>query len=259
MEDLSPRIEETGNPGLNKHEDVGPGGVLHKHQQQQAHNNDPAVTSNFIGRHNNSGDCKGVDAEAQEEVLLPLNPKSGGKASKMKQPKDSSSKSSKQRLNSEQDKLKLGEDACIKTAPVPPPASEEEMEAFRQKVLAAQKHRQTAVGEFIVHDTLAPPDDKFFRLVDEAQNKVYAFWGRIQKTAWRVVMVAMVVAYLVYLGFAIHYSVKGAAALICLTIMGGFYVLRTRLLKRQCVRCQLWVAEMAARCSNGSVKQIAKW
>ena len=139
------------------------------------------------------------------------------------------------------------------------PVTDPEMDGYRDRVVASQKHRKTAAGQFVLHETLPPPDSKFYKLVNKAQNAVYDFWARHKRMFKRMLLVLLGIAYLVYLGFAIHYSVRGATALIVLTVLGVFLLLQTGVFKKPCQRCQKWMMGVFTSCIEGRIGTVLKW
>lgn len=69
------------------------------------------------------------------------------------------------------------------------------------------------------HETLAPPNDKCYKFINKAQTCIYTLWHDYKRYVKGFIKLVVFLLYLVYLGFAIRRSVKGAAFLIAITIL----------------------------------------
>ena len=75
----------------------------------------------------------------------------------------------------------------------------------------------------VKHDPLPPPQGKFYFFARDTQNAIYSFWGKHKRLIKRIVLVILLVAYFVFLGFAIHRNVKDATGLIVATVIFCLY------------------------------------
>lgn len=119
--------------------------------------------------------------------------------------------------------------------------------------------RQKQPQAFTRHEALPPPGGCFFTTIDSAQNVVYSSWAQHRALVKRVVLSLLLIAYCVYLGFAIDYSVSGAAALITLTILSLLYISYTTVLNKPCLACQSLTLKIATRLRSGRPGLILKW
>ena len=109
------------------------------------------------------------------------------------------------------------------------------------------------------HNLLPVPKDRCSRAIDRIQTRVYNFWDRCKKPTKYLLLGVTVVTFFVYLGFAIHRSVRDSAALIVLSVFVTIYVLTQTLLKNFCGRCQRALISVRAACRRGHIQTVLKW
>ena len=89
----------------------------------------------------------------------------------------------------------------------------------------------------VKHDPLPPPDSRFYHFVHDTQSAIYGFWDRHKVLIKRIILVVLLSAYFVYLGFAIDRSVNGAAGLIAVTVFMCLYFIYKAFLEKPFQRC----------------------
>ena len=91
----------------------------------------------------------------------------------------------------------------------------------------------------VKHDPLPPPQGKFYFFVRNTQNAIYSFWGKHNRLIKRIVLVILLIAYFVYLGFAIHRSVEDATGLIVATVVFCLYFTYKILFEKHWKNCRI--------------------
>ena len=91
----------------------------------------------------------------------------------------------------------------------------------------------------VKHDPLPPPQGKFYFFVHNTQNQIYNLWERYKKLIKRIVLLILLIGYFVYLGFAIHTSIKDATGLIVGTVVLCLYFIYKTLFEEHWQSCRV--------------------
>ena len=134
-------------------------------------------------------------------------------------------------------------------------SSEAEKEPLQNPL--QQSKAPKALGKYTPHEALPEPTDRRSQCVKRVQERVQKFWDKYKEFARKTFWVLMLIAYLVYLGFAIHTSLVGAAFLITLTSFVAFIYFYNYIIAPKCQRRQ--IASRLWEATSGRTHSILKW